>query len=161
MDKWKISDICNDRLVSTTHEEISLTQEVSWDCTSWPAYYFATMTFTLGAISEDISNHEPLTVAERGVQQLAAFAHDALLTSSMFVVTSLGIFAVRELYCSCLRTLFDSRGGSSTGSRHLCLRFTGNAAQQDPQYVFQRPRPHFDESAFCRLAVIAFPADTR
>src|SRR5258705_13989921 len=63
---------------------------------------FATMTFTLGTISEDISNHEPLTVADA---QFSTWLHSRTLpwlTSAMFVVTNLG----SSLIASCIAVVF-------------------------------------------------------
>src|SRR5882724_2601064 len=51
---------------------------------------FATMTLTLGEISEDIIKHEPLTVADA---QLSTWLHihgSPFLTSAMWVATSFG-----------------------------------------------------------------------
>src|SRR5258705_11503925 len=63
---------------------------------------FATMTFTLGSISEDISNHEPLTVADAEFSNWLHLHTMPLLTSSMFVVTSLG----SSLFVSCIAVVF-------------------------------------------------------
>src|SRR4030095_13698798 len=63
---------------------------------------FATMTLTLGEISEDISNREPLTVADA---RFSTWLHShtlPLLTSAMFVVTYLG----SSVIVSCIAVVF-------------------------------------------------------
>ncbi len=118
---------------------------------------FATMTLTLGEISEDIINHEPLTLADA---QLSAWLHahqSSFLTSVMFVATSLGstgmatgISVALGLYLLWRRRFFwlavlvSSVAGGALLNRLL-------------KYAFHRPRPHFDDPIL-RLTSYSFPS---
>jgi len=118
---------------------------------------FATMTLTLGEISEDIINHEPLTLADA---QLSAWLHahqSSFLTSVMFVATSLGstliatgISVAFGLYLLWRRRFFwlavlvSSVAGGALLNKLL-------------KYAFHRPRPHFDDPIL-RLTSYSFPS---
>jgi membrane-associated phospholipid phosphatase len=118
---------------------------------------FTTMTLTLGEISEDIINHEPLTVADA---QLSIWLHahqSSVLTSMMFVSTSLGSTATVTgvsialgLYLLWRRRFFwftvlvSSAAGGALLNRLL-------------KYAFHRPRPHFDDPIL-RLTSYSFPS---
>ena len=51
---------------------------------------FVTMTLTLGEISEDVINHEPLTVADVRLSNWLHLHGTASLTKAMFVITFFG-----------------------------------------------------------------------
>jgi membrane-associated phospholipid phosphatase len=106
---------------------------------------FATMTLTLGEISEDVINHEPLTVADL---QLTNWLHahgSPWLTKAMFVATALGstvvvtiITIVLALYLLWRRrdywfaALVSTVAGASLLNRLL-------------KFIFHRARPHFND----------------
>jgi len=118
---------------------------------------FATMTFTLGAISEDIRNHEPLTLADA---QFSTWLHShtlPLLTSAMFVVTSLG----SSLIASCIAVVFGlyliRRRRFYWLAAFLSSVYGGMLLNRILKYVFQRPRPHFDDPLLS-LSSYSFPS---
>ena len=106
---------------------------------------FATMTLILGEISEDIRNHEPLTVADA---QLSAWLHLRTLpwlTTAMFAVTSLG----SSLVVSCIAVVFGLyliwRRRLYWLAAFLSSVYGGMLLNKILKYAFQRPRPHFDD----------------
>jgi len=118
---------------------------------------FATMTFTLGAISEEISNHEPLTVADA---QFSTWLHShtmPLLNSAMFVVTSLG----SSLFVSCIAVVFGlyliRRRRLYWLAAFVSSVYGGMLLNRILKYVFQRPRPHFDDPLLS-LTSYSFPS---
>jgi len=118
---------------------------------------FTIMTLILGEISEDIINHEPLTVADA---QLSTWLHShgtPSLTSAMFVATSFGstatvtcisvalglyLFWRRRFYW--LTAVATSVAGGALLNRLL-------------KYAFHRPRPHFDDPIL-KLTSYSFPS---
>jgi undecaprenyl-diphosphatase len=118
---------------------------------------FATMTLTLGEISEDIRNHEPLTVADA---QLSTWLHLRTLpwlTSAMFAVTSLG----SSLVVSCIAVVFGVyliwRRRWYWLAAFLSSVYGGMLLNRILKYVFQRPRPHFDDPLLS-LSSYSFPS---
>lgn len=118
---------------------------------------FATMTLTLGEISEDVINHEPLTVADA---RLGAWLHahaSPFLTSAMFVATSFGstltvtciavlfgLYLLRRRRFYWLAALVSSVGGGALLNKIL-------------KYAFHRARPHFDDPILT-LTSYSFPS---
>jgi len=118
---------------------------------------FATMTLTLGAISEDVIKHEPLTVADA---QLSTWLHahrSPFLRSAMLVATSfgstvtvtciavaLGLYLLRRRRFYWLAALAASVAGGVLLNRLL-------------KYAFHRPRPHFDDPILT-LTSYSFPS---
>jgi membrane-associated phospholipid phosphatase len=118
---------------------------------------FFTMTLTLGEISEDIVNREPLTIADA---QLSTWLHShgsPFLTHAMFAITSFGstraaaLIAVpfglyllwrRRFYW--LAATISSIGGGMLLNRLL-------------KYAFHRPRPFFDDPLL-KLTSYSFPS---
>jgi len=118
---------------------------------------FATMTLTLGEISEDIRNHEPLTVADA---QLSTWLHLRTLpwlTSAMFAVTSLG----SSLVVSCIAVVFGVyliwRRRWYWLAAFLSSVYGGMLLNGILKYAFQRPRPHFDDPLLS-LSSYSFPS---
>lgn len=118
---------------------------------------FATMTLTLGEISEDIINHEPITVAD---VQLSNWMHahtSPLLTSAMFVATSLGstvmvtcIAVALGLYLLWRRQFYWIAAlASSVLGGALLNRLL--------KYGFHRARPHFTDPILT-LTSYSFPS---
>jgi undecaprenyl-diphosphatase len=118
---------------------------------------FATMTLTLGEISEDIIKHEPLTVADT---QLSTWLHShgsPFLTSAMFVATSFGstvtvtcIAVVLGLYLLWRRRFYWLAAlAASVAGGVLLNRLL--------KYAFHRPRPHFDDPILT-LTSYSFPS---
>jgi undecaprenyl-diphosphatase len=118
---------------------------------------FATMTLTLGEISEDVINHEPLTVADT---QLSTWLHShgsPFLTSAMFVATSFGstvtvtcIAVVLGLYLLWRRRFYWLAAlATSVVGGVLLNRLL--------KYAFHRPRPHFDDPILT-LTSYSFPS---
>jgi undecaprenyl-diphosphatase len=118
---------------------------------------FVTMTLTLGEISEDISNHEPLTVADA---QLSTWLHShtlPLLTSVMFVVTYLG----SSVIVSCVAVVFGLyliwRRRLYWLAAFVSSVYGGMLLNKILKYEFQRPRPHFDDPLLS-LTSYSFPS---
>ncbi len=118
---------------------------------------FATMTLTLGEISEDIINHEPLTLADA---QLNTWLHahgSTSLTSAMFVATGFG--STVWVTCSAV-----ALGLYLLWRRHyywlaaLVLAVPGGALlNRLLKYSFHRVRPHFDDPILT-LTSYSFPS---
>ena len=118
---------------------------------------FATMTLTLWGISEAISNHEPLTVADA---KFSTWLHShtlPLLTSAMFVVTCLG----SSLFVSCIAVVFGlyliRRRRLYWLAAFLSSVYGGMLLNRILKYMFQRPRPHFDDPLLS-LSSYSFPS---
>jgi undecaprenyl-diphosphatase len=118
---------------------------------------FATMTLTLGEISEDISNREPLTVADA---RFSTWLHShtlPLLTSAMFVVTYLG----SSVIVSCIAVVFGLyliwRRRFYWLAVFVTSVYGGMLLNKILKYVFQRPRPHFNDP-FLSLTSYSFPS---
>jgi undecaprenyl-diphosphatase len=118
---------------------------------------FTTMTLTLGEISEDIINREPLTLADARLSVWLHWHRSPALTNAMFVATSLGSTIVvtciaialglnflwrRRFYW--LAALATSVGGGALLNKLL-------------KYIFHRPRPHFDDPIL-KLTSYSFPS---
>jgi membrane-associated phospholipid phosphatase len=115
------------------------------------------MTLTLGEISEDIINHEPITVADT---QLSNWLHthtSPLLTNVMFLITSFGstvmvtcIAVALGLYLLWRRQLYWIAA--------LVLSVPGGALlNRLLKYVFHRARPHFSDPILT-LTSYSFPS---
>jgi membrane-associated phospholipid phosphatase len=118
---------------------------------------FTIMTLILGEISEDIINHEPLTVADA---QLSTWLHShgsPSLTSAMFVATSFGSTATVTCVAVALglyllwrrRFYWLAAVATSVAGGALLNRFL--------KYAFHRPRPHFDDPIL-KLTSYSFPS---
>jgi undecaprenyl-diphosphatase len=118
---------------------------------------FATMTLTLGEISEDIINNERLTVADAKLSTWLHSHGSPWLTEVMFVVTSFGATAVVTfiaiafgLYLVWRRRFFWLTAlATSVAGGALLNRFL--------KYIFHRPRPHFDDPIL-QLTSFSFPS---
>jgi undecaprenyl-diphosphatase len=118
---------------------------------------FATMTLTLWEISEDIRNHEPLTVADA---QLSNWLHahaSPLLTGAMFVVTSLGSSPIASCIAAPFGIYFVWRRRFYWFAALLSSIYGGMLLNRILKYVFQRPRPHFDDPLLS-LSSYSFPS---
>ena len=118
---------------------------------------FIAMSLTLGEISEDISNREPLTVADA---QFSTWLHShtlPLLTSAMFVVTSLG----SSVFVSCIAVVFGLyliwRRRFYWLAAFVSSVYGGMLLNKILKYLFQRPRPHFDDPLLS-LTSYSFPS---
>src|SRR4029077_18077104 len=103
---------------------------------------FATMTLTLGEISEDIRNHEPLTVADA---QLSTWLHSHTLpwvTSAMFVLTYLGSSVVASCVAAFFGLYLIWRRRFYWLAAFLFSVYGGMLLNKILKYAFQRPRPH-------------------
>ena len=118
---------------------------------------FASMTLTLWRISDVINKREPLTIAD---VQLSNWLHSRTLpwlTSAMFVVTSLG----SSLIASCIAVVFGvyliRRRRFYWLAAFLSSVYGGMLLNRILKYVFQRPRPHFDDPLLS-LTSYSFPS---
>jgi membrane-associated phospholipid phosphatase len=118
---------------------------------------FASMTLTLWQISKVINKREPLTIADA---QLSTWLHSHTLpwlTSAMFVVTSLG----SSLFASCIAVVFGlyliRRRRFYWLAAFLSSVYGGMLLNRILKYVFQRPRPHFDDPLLS-LTSYSFPS---
>ncbi len=118
---------------------------------------FAAMTLTLGEISEDIRNHEPLTVADA---QLSTWLHShtlPLLTSAMFVVTYLGSGVIASCIALVLGLYLIWRRRFYWLAAFVSSVYGGMLLNRILKYAFQRPRPHFDDPLLS-LSSYSFPS---
>lgn len=118
---------------------------------------FGAMTLTLGEISEDIINHEPITVAD---VQLSNWLHahtSPLLTKAMLLITAFGSTGVVTCIAVALGLFLLSR------RQHywlLALVLTvpgGGLLNKLLKYMFHRPRPHF-EDPILKVTSYSFPS---
>jgi membrane-associated phospholipid phosphatase len=118
---------------------------------------FVTMTLTLGEISEDIINHEPITIADA---QLSTWLHlhaSPFLTRAMFAITffgstkaasliavPLGLYLIWRRRFYWLAAVISSIGGGMLLNKLL-------------KYAFHRPRPFFNDPLL-KLTSYSFPS---
>lgn len=118
---------------------------------------FATMTLTLGDISEDIINHEPLTVADASLSTWLHAHGSPSLTTMMLVATSFGS-TVTVTCISVILGLYLLRRRSFHWLAALAASVAGGALLNKLlKYAFHRPRPHFDDPIL-RLTSYSFPS---
>ena len=118
---------------------------------------FATVTLTLGEISEDVLNNEPLTVADAQLNSWLHARASPFLTSVMLRVTSFGatmtvtwIAVIFGLYLLWRRHFFWLAA--------LVLSVPGGALlNRILKYEFHRARPHFDDPILT-LTSYSFPS---
>jgi undecaprenyl-diphosphatase len=115
------------------------------------------MTLTLGEISEDIINHEPITVAD---VQLSNWLHahtSPLLTKTMLAATSFGSTVIVICIAVALGLFLLSRR-QFYWILALLLTVPGGALLNKLlKYVFHRPRPHFTDPIL-KLTSYSFPS---
>jgi membrane-associated phospholipid phosphatase len=121
------------------------------------ALVFATMTLTLGEISEDVINHEPLTVADVQLNNWLHAQGSPFMTRAMFVFTSFGsaafvicLTAAVGLYLLWRKRFywFTALVGSVVGASLLNKLL---------KFIFHRARPHFNDPIL-RLDSYSFPS---
>jgi undecaprenyl-diphosphatase len=118
---------------------------------------FATMTLTLGEISENIINHEPMTVADI---QFANWLHmhaSPLLTSVMFVITSFGSTVVVTCISVVLGLYLLRRRQLYWIAALLLSVLGGGLLNRLLKYAFHRARPHFTDPILT-LRSYSFPS---
>ena len=118
---------------------------------------FATMTFTLWEISEDINKREPLTVADAELSTWLHLHTLPWLTAAMFVVTYLG----SSIIVNCIAVVFLLyliwRRRFYWLAAFLFSVYGGMLLNKILKYAFQRPRPHFDDP-LVSLTSYSFPS---
>lgn len=118
---------------------------------------FGTMTLILGEISEDIINHEPITVAD---VQLSNWLHahtSPILTKTMLVVTSFGSTGVVACIAVALGLFLLSRRQFYWLLALVLTVPGGGLLNRLLKYWFHRPRPHF-EDPILKLTSYSFPS---
>jgi undecaprenyl-diphosphatase len=118
---------------------------------------FAAMTTTLGFISEDVVNHEPLTVTDA---QLSTWLHlhgSTKLTSAMLGITSLGATAVVICVTAVFVVYLFSRRSYYWIAATLSSVFGGMLLNRILKFAFQRPRPYFTDPILT-LTSYSFPS---
>lgn len=118
---------------------------------------FVIMTLTLSAISDDIINHEPLTIADA---QLSTWLHargSPFLTRAMLVITSLGATVTVTFISIVLGFYFLWQRRFFWLAALMSSVLGGALLNRLLKYVFQRPRPHFDDSIL-KLNSYSFPS---
>jgi len=106
---------------------------------------FATMTLTLGEIAEDVSNREPLTVADA---QLSTWLHahaTPYLTSAMLVTTSFGSTLIVSCIATALALYLLWRRRFYWLAAAVSSVFGGMLLNKLLKYVFHRARPFFND----------------
>ncbi len=118
---------------------------------------FVVMTITLGGISEDVANHEPLTSTDAELSNWLHSHGSPSLTKAMFVFTFFGSTGA----VSCIAVAF---GLYLVWRRrfHWCAVvvsavFGGMLLNRLLKYAFQRPRPRFDDPLLT-LTGYSFPS---
>jgi membrane-associated phospholipid phosphatase len=118
---------------------------------------FAGMTFIVAEISEDVMNHEPLTVTD---VQLSNWLHthaSPSLTNAMFVITSLGSTQVASIIAIGFGLyLLWQRRPYWLAAAWLSV-FGGMLLNRLLKYLFHRARPHFDDPILT-LTSYSFPS---
>jgi undecaprenyl-diphosphatase len=118
---------------------------------------FATMTLTLGEISEDVINREPLTVVDA---QLSTWLHahrSPPLTTVMLMSTALGAtLTVTCIAVAFLLYLFWRRCYYWLAAVASSV-FGGMLLNKLLKYAFHRARPHFDDPIL-NLTSYSFPS---
>ncbi|HEV7475955.1 MAG TPA: phosphatase PAP2 family protein [Pyrinomonadaceae bacterium] len=118
---------------------------------------FTTMTLTLGEISEDIINHEPITVTDA---QLSTWLHahgSPRLTRAMFVATSFGSTATVSIVSIALGLYLLWRRRFFWLTALASSVLGGMLLNKILKYVFHRARPHFDDPILT-LTSYSFPS---
>ncbi len=118
---------------------------------------FAAMTLTLWEISEGIGNREPLTVVDA---QLSNWLHShqrPLLTSAMFVATSFGSGAMGNCIGAGFAIYLIWRRRFYWLAAFASSLYGGMLLNRILKYVFQRPRPYFDDPLLS-LSSYSFPS---
>ena len=118
---------------------------------------FVVMTLTLAGISEDVANHEPLTLLDAQVSNWLQTHRSVPLTKAMFVFTffgstgavtciavAFGLYLIWQRRFAWLAVVVSSVFGGMLLNRLL-------------KYAFQRPRPRFDDP-FLTLTGYSFPS---
>lgn len=106
---------------------------------------FTIMTLTLGEISEDVVNHEPITVAD---VQLSTWLHthsSPPLTRTMLVITSFGSTTVVSCIGVVLGLYLLWRRRFFWFATALSAIFGGVLLNNLFKHIFQRARPHFSD----------------
>ena len=118
---------------------------------------FATMTLVLGEISENIRNHEPMTVVDA---QLSSWLHShqsPALTQVMFVVTFLGSGAAASSIAGLFGLYLLWRRRFYWLAAFLSSVVGGILLNRILKYAFQRPRPYFVDPILS-LTSYSFPS---
>jgi undecaprenyl-diphosphatase len=118
---------------------------------------FATMTLTLGEISEDVINREPLTVADA---QLSNWLHThatPALTSAMLVITSFGSTLIVSCIAAALALYLLWQRRFYWLAAALSSVFGGMLLNKLLKFAFHRARPHFNDPIL-KLDSYSFPS---
>jgi undecaprenyl-diphosphatase len=118
---------------------------------------FATMTLTLGEISEDVINREPLTVADT---QLSTWLHvrgSRPITNAMLISTSLGATWTVTCVAGGVLVYLLWRRRFYWFAAVASSVFGGMLLNKILKYAFHRARPHFDDPIL-RLTSYSFPS---
>jgi membrane-associated phospholipid phosphatase len=118
---------------------------------------FSCMTLILGEISEDVMNHEPLTVTD---VQLSNWLHKHAsppLTNAMFVITSLGSTELASLIAVIFGIYLLWRRRPYWLAAAWLTVFGGMLLNRLLKFVFQRARPQFDDPILT-LTSYSFPS---
>jgi undecaprenyl-diphosphatase len=118
---------------------------------------FATMTLTLGEISEDVINREPLTVADA---QLSIWLHThatPYLTSAMLLSTRLGSTLIVSCIAAGLGFYLLWQRRFYWLAAVLSSVFGGMLLNKLLKYSFHRARPHFNDPIL-KLDSYSFPS---
>lgn len=118
---------------------------------------FATMTFTLWEISEDIRDREPLTVVDL---QLSNWLHShatPLATNTMFVATAFGSTVLVSCIAAAFGLYFIWRRRFYWLAAVVSSVFGGMLLNKLLKYAFHRPRPLFTDPIL-NLTSYSFPS---
>ena len=118
---------------------------------------FASMTLTLWRISDVINKREPQTIADVQLSNWLYLRTLPWLTRAMFAVTSLG----SSLIASCIAVVFGlyliRQRRFYWLAAFLSSVYGGMLLNRILKYVFQRPRPRFDDPLLS-LTSYSFPS---
>jgi undecaprenyl-diphosphatase len=115
------------------------------------------MTLMLGEISEDIINHEPLTVADLQLNNWIHAHTSPLLTNVMFAVTSLGATVTVTCIAVALGLYLLWRRQFYWIAALVLSVPGGGLLNRVLKYAFHRSRPHFNDPIL-KLTSYSFPS---
>lgn len=118
---------------------------------------FVVMTITLAGISEDVANHEPLTLIDVQVSNWLQSHRSPPLTKAMFALTFFGSTGAVSCIAVVLGLYLIWQRRFHWFAVVVTAVFGGMLLNRLLKYAFQRPRPRFDDPLLT-LTGYSFPS---
>ena len=118
---------------------------------------FIVMTIMLAGISEDVANHEPLTLIDAQVSNWLQTHRSVPLTKAMFVFTFFGSTGAVSCIAGAFGLYLIWRRRFAWLAVVVANVFGGMLLNRLLKYAFQRPRPRFDDPLLT-LTGYSFPS---